>query len=101
MASNTVNRPTNVAQKEADINQKLQLYGIYNGTLILVALQFWSVSVTRCSGRLRLLSRSLPQRLLTSSFDSFLQRQSSISKLMANVLVCNEADNDRRTDKLT
>ncbi|MCJ1418641.1 hypothetical protein MMC32_004989 [Xylographa parallela] len=30
MASNTVNRPTNVAQKEADINQKLQLYGIYN-----------------------------------------------------------------------
>lgn len=31
MASNTVNRPTNVAQKAADINQKLQLYGIYNG----------------------------------------------------------------------
>jgi hypothetical protein len=27
-----VNRPTNVQQKEADINQKLQLYGIYSGT---------------------------------------------------------------------
>ena len=28
----TVNRPTDVKQKEADINQKLQLYGIYSGT---------------------------------------------------------------------
>ncbi|KAG8530372.1 uncharacterized protein KY384_004874 [Bacidia gigantensis] len=27
----TVNRPTNVKQKEADVNQKLQLYGIYSG----------------------------------------------------------------------
>lgn len=26
----TVNRPTNVKQKEADVNQKLQLYGIYS-----------------------------------------------------------------------
>lgn len=26
-----VNRPTDVKQKEADINQKLQLYGIYSG----------------------------------------------------------------------
>ena len=26
-----VNRPTNVKQKEADVNQKLQLYGIYSG----------------------------------------------------------------------
>ncbi|KAI9894334.1 MAG: hypothetical protein M1814_003090 [Vezdaea aestivalis] len=30
MASNAVNRPTNVKQKEADVNQKLQLYGIYS-----------------------------------------------------------------------
>lgn len=29
----TVNRPTDVKQKEADINQKLQLYGIYSGML--------------------------------------------------------------------
>ena len=27
----SVNRPTNVKQKEADVNQKLQLYGIYSG----------------------------------------------------------------------
>ncbi len=27
-----VNRPTNVRQKEEDVNQKLQLYGIYSGT---------------------------------------------------------------------
>ena len=27
----TVNRPTNVKQKEEDVNQKLQLYGIYSG----------------------------------------------------------------------
>ena len=26
-----VNSPTNVKQKEADVNQKLQLYGIYSG----------------------------------------------------------------------
>lgn len=26
-----VNRPTNVKQKEQDVNQKLQLYGIYSG----------------------------------------------------------------------
>ena len=31
MASTSVNRPTNVAQKESDVNQKLQLYGIYSG----------------------------------------------------------------------
>jgi len=29
--SSSQNRPTNVAQKEADVNQKLQLYGIYSG----------------------------------------------------------------------
>lgn len=29
-----VNRPTNVKQKEADVNQKLQLYGIYSGMLM-------------------------------------------------------------------
>ena len=31
-----VNRPTNVKQKEADVNQKLQLYGIYSGKSNLV-----------------------------------------------------------------
>ncbi|KAL9115589.1 MAG: hypothetical protein Q9187_007257, partial [Circinaria calcarea] len=30
MATTSVNRPTNVKQKEADVNQKLQLYGIYS-----------------------------------------------------------------------
>ncbi|KAL8760178.1 MAG: hypothetical protein Q9199_000200 [Rusavskia elegans] len=30
MTSAAVNRPTNVKQKEADVNQKLQLYGIYS-----------------------------------------------------------------------
>lgn len=29
-----VNRPTNIKQKEADVNQKLQLYGIYSGMLM-------------------------------------------------------------------
>lgn len=33
----SVNRPTNVKQKEADVNQKLQLYGIYSGMLPFVA----------------------------------------------------------------
>lgn len=28
--SSTVNRPTVTAQKEADINRKLQIYGIYS-----------------------------------------------------------------------
>lgn len=31
MTSTQVNRPTDVKQKEVDINQKLQLYGIFNG----------------------------------------------------------------------
>lgn len=31
MASTGVNRPTNVKQKEQDVNQKLQLYGIFTG----------------------------------------------------------------------
>jgi len=31
-----VNRPTNVKQKEQDVNQKLQLYGIAEGTFTLV-----------------------------------------------------------------
>jgi len=31
MTSTGVNRPTDVNQKEIDINQKLQLYGIFNG----------------------------------------------------------------------
>lgn len=29
MASPNVNRPTNVKEKEADINRKLQVYGIF------------------------------------------------------------------------
>jgi hypothetical protein len=45
-----VNRPTDVKQKEADVNQKLQLYGIYAGkwemlpmlfAFIRVALETW------------------------------------------------------------
>lgn len=31
MTSTQVNRPTDPQRKEADINQKLQLYGIFNG----------------------------------------------------------------------
>lgn len=31
----SVNRPTNVKQKEADVNQKLQMYGIYSGMSLL------------------------------------------------------------------
>lgn len=31
MTSKAVNRPTDVKQKEADVNQKLQLYGIFTG----------------------------------------------------------------------
>ena len=32
-----VNRPTNVKQKEQDVTQKLQLYGIYSGTFLPLA----------------------------------------------------------------
>jgi hypothetical protein len=40
MSSKAVNRPTDVKQKEADINQKLQLYGIFTGMFrFCVALQ--------------------------------------------------------------
>jgi hypothetical protein len=35
--STAVNKPTNVAQKEADIDAKLKLYGIYSGMLYLGA----------------------------------------------------------------
>ncbi|KAI4290149.1 MAG: hypothetical protein L6R35_000578 [Caloplaca aegaea] len=38
MASASVNRPTNVAQKEADVNQKLQLYGIYSDVALNSAI---------------------------------------------------------------
>jgi len=31
MVSTAVNRPTDVKQKEKDVNNKLQLYGIYSG----------------------------------------------------------------------
>jgi hypothetical protein len=31
MSSAQVNRPTNIAVKEADVNRKLQLYGIFAG----------------------------------------------------------------------
>ena len=31
MASSAVNKPTNVKQKEQDVNAKLQLYGLYSG----------------------------------------------------------------------
>jgi hypothetical protein len=34
MASASVNRPTNVQQKEQDVNNKLQLFGIYSGMLL-------------------------------------------------------------------
>lgn len=37
-----VNRPTNIKQKETDVNQKLQLYGIYSGTPLRIALHVWS-----------------------------------------------------------
>jgi hypothetical protein len=33
MSSAQVNRPTNIALKEADVNRKLQLYGIFAGRL--------------------------------------------------------------------
>lgn len=34
MASKAVNRPTDTQIKEKDVNNKLQLYGIYSGTSI-------------------------------------------------------------------
>jgi hypothetical protein len=37
MSSSQVNRPTNVAAREADINQKLQLYGILTGKFLCSA----------------------------------------------------------------
>ena len=36
----SVNRPTNVKQKEADVNQKLQLYGIYSGKSNYIIIKF-------------------------------------------------------------
>lgn len=41
----SVNRPTNVKQKEDDVNQKLQLYGIYSG--------MWINRVDVAAGRVR------------------------------------------------
>lgn len=35
MTTKSVNRPTNIKQKDEDINQKLQLYGIFTGELHL------------------------------------------------------------------
>jgi hypothetical protein len=32
MSSKAVNRPVDLKQKETDVNNKLQLYGIYSGT---------------------------------------------------------------------
>lgn len=41
----TVNRPTDVKQKEADINQKLQLYGIYAGMFTSFLLYWCSIVI--------------------------------------------------------
>ena len=38
MTSKAVNVPTNQKVKEADVNAKLQLYGIYSGTSMSVKL---------------------------------------------------------------
>lgn len=50
----SVNRPTNVAQKEADVNQKLQLYGIYSGELA------FGIRIDQCLSRCILLSTCIP-----------------------------------------
>ena len=52
MSSKAVNRPTNVKQKEADINQKLQLYGISTGELHLV-IDATSRACFSCRNRFR------------------------------------------------
>ena len=53
-----VNRPTNIKQKEADVNQKLQLYGIYSGMqicslcyvfLVLIVKHFLSHTPASCA----------------------------------------------------
>lgn len=38
MSSKAVNRPVDLKVKETDVNNKLQLYGIYSGELHLQAL---------------------------------------------------------------
>lgn len=47
MASANVNRPTNVKEKDADINRKLQIYGIFSA---FKAGKVPSVSYTMPSG---------------------------------------------------
>lgn len=41
MTSKAVNRPTDTKVKEADVNAKLQLFGIYSGT------HDWAVALNR------------------------------------------------------
>jgi Family of unknown function (DUF5923) len=45
MTSTAVNRPTDIKQKEQDVNQKLQLYGIINGEPFLYKLSIHMTSV--------------------------------------------------------
>ena len=60
----TVNVPTNIKQKEADVNQKLQLYGIYEGMSPSTADSLESV-VARSAPRRRSVHGSQP---LTDAF---------------------------------
>lgn len=64
MPSAGVNVPTNTKIKEQDVNNKLQLYGIYSG---------------KSSGWFKT-SATLLGQLLTRAFYSFLQWQSSIEQ---------------------
>lgn len=55
----SVNRPTNVKQKEADVNQKLQFYGIYSG-------KYYNLSLTSTSLLpVNFLRPSAPKSLVT------------------------------------
>ena len=69
-----VNRPTNVAQKQADIDQKLRLYGIFNGEFFIATFQ----TAHREAG--------VPQTDIIE-FNSFQPRQSPIGKFPSTVEV--------------
>lgn len=69
MASSAVNRPTNTKVKEQDVNQKLQLYGIYSGKFNdSMATRPFKCATVRCKCRRAMTNVLLMQRLRWAKF---------------------------------
>ena len=75
-SSKAVNVPTDPRIKEKDVNNKLQLYGIYSGTLIV-----YSIARGRATMRHKTLGRPDAQSAtVLTRFHSICARQGSLSK---------------------